>query len=87
MKIIIAGDGKVGNMLTSQLSSEGHDITLVDSNPEVLEASIQSYDVMTVQGNCASMEVLNQAGVQDADLVIAATSADEVNMLCCMTAH
>ena len=87
VKIIIAGDGKVGNMLTSQLSSEGHDITLVDSNPEVLEASIQSYDVMTVQGNCASMEVLSQAGVQDADLVIAATSADEVNMLCCMTAH
>ena len=87
VKIIIAGDGKVGNMLTNQLSAEGHDITLVDSNPEVLEASIESYDVMTVQGNCASMEVLNQAGVQETDLLIAATSADEVNLLCCMTAH
>lgn len=50
VKIIIAGDGKVGNMLTNQLSAEGHDITLVDSNPEVLEASIENYDVMTVQG-------------------------------------
>ena len=45
VKIIIAGDGKVGNMLTNQLSAEGHDITLVDSNPEVLEASIENYEI------------------------------------------
>lgn len=87
MKIIIAGDGKVGSLLTSQLSAEGHDLTLIDSNPKVLEASIERYDVMAIQGNCATMDVLRQAGVREANLLIAATSSDEVNLLCCMTAH
>lgn len=87
MNIIIAGDGKVGSMLTRQLSSEGHDITVIDSNAAVLQQSVERYDVISVYGNCASMEVLQQAGVMDADLLIAATSADEVNLLCCTTAH
>ena len=87
MKIIIAGDGKVGSMLTRQLSAEGYDITLIDANPKVLESTEEMYDIMAVQGNCATMEVLEQAGVRDADLLIAATSADEINLLCCLTAH
>ena len=87
MNIIIAGDGKVGSTLARQLSSEGYDITLIDSNPKVLEVSVERYDVIAVHGNCASMNVLRQAGVADADLLIAATSADEVNLLCCTTAH
>ncbi|MDD7643266.1 MAG: Trk system potassium transporter TrkA [bacterium] len=87
MNIIIAGDGKVGSMLTRQLSSEGYDITLIDANPKVLESTEELYDIMAVQGNCATMEVLEQAGVKDADLLIAATSADEINLLCCLTAH
>ncbi len=87
MNIIIAGDGKVGSMLTRQLSSEGHDITVIDSNAEVLQQSVERYDVISVHGNCASMAVLQQAGVKDADLLIAATNADEVNLLCCTTAH
>ena len=87
MNIIIAGDGKVGSMLTRQLSSEGHDITVIDSNAAVLQQSVERYDVISVHGNCASMAVLQQAGVKDADLLIAATSADEVNLLCCTTAH
>ena len=87
MKIIIAGDGKVGSMLTRQLSAEGYDITLIDANPKVLESTEEMYDIMAVQGNCATMEVLEQAGVKDADLLIAATSADEINLLCCLTAH
>ena len=87
MNIIIAGDGKVGSMLTRQLSTEGHDITVIDSNPKVLEATVERYDVIAVHGNCASMDVLLQAGVKDADLLIAATSEDEVNLLCCTTAH
>ena len=65
MKIIIAGDGKVGSMLTRQLSSEGHAVTVIDSNSKVLQ----------------------QAGTKDAELLIAATGADEVNLLCCTTAH
>ncbi len=87
MKIIIAGDGKVGSMLTRQLSAEGYDITLIDANPKVLESTEEMYDIMAVQGNCATMEVLEQAGVRDSDLLIAATSADEINLLCCLTAH
>ena len=87
MNIIIAGDGKVGAMLTRQLSSEGHDITVIDSNAAVLQQSVERYDVISVHGNCASMGVLQQAGVKDADLLIAATGADEVNLLCCTTAH
>lgn len=87
MKIIIAGDGKMGATLTRQLSAEGDDITLIDANPKVLESSEERYDVMVVQGNCASMDVLLQAGVKDADLLIAVAGADEINLLCCMTAH
>lgn len=87
MKIIIAGDGKMGATLTRQLSAEGDDITLIDANPKVLESSEERYDVMVVQGNCASMDVLLQAGVKEADLLIAVAGADEINLLCCMTAH
>ena len=82
MNIIIAGDGKVGSMLTRQLSAEGHDITVIDSKMEVLQQSVERYDVISVHGNCASMAVLNQAGVMDAELLIATTSADEINLLC-----
>ena len=87
MNIIIAGDGKVGSTLTRQLTSEGHDVTVIDSRLECLESSVERYDVISVQGNCAAMDVLRQAGVMDADLLIAATGADEVNLLCCTTAH
>ena len=87
MNIIIAGDGKVGSALTRQLTSEGHDVTVIDLNHQVLEASVERYDVFSVHGNCASMEVLLQAGVKDTDLLIAATSHDEINLLCCTTAH
>lgn len=87
MKILIAGDGKVGASLTRELSMAGYDITLIDSKRHVLESSVERYDVMAIHGNCASMEVLEQAGVMDADLIIAATSADEINMLSCLTAR
>lgn len=86
MKIIIAGDGKMGSTLTRQLSAEGYDLTIIDSNPKVLESSEERYDVMVVQGNCASMSTLISAGVEEADLLIALTGADEINLLCCMTA-
>ncbi len=87
MKIIVAGDGKVGSTLIRQLSAEGYDLTLIDSNRRQLERSVERYDIMAVHGNCASMAVLEQAGAGQADLLIAATSADEVNLLCCVTAH
>ena len=74
-------------MLTKQLSAEGYDLTLIDADPEVLESTESRYDVMSVQGNCASMETLERAGIRETDLLIAVTNADEVNLLCCMTAH
>lgn len=87
MNIIIAGGGKVGQTLARQLSAEGHDLTLIDRDQQVLEKTVDRYDAMVISGNCASKEVLLSAGVQEADLLIAATAMDEVNLLCCMTAH
>ena len=87
MNIIIAGNGKVGSTLTRLLSTEGHDVTLIDKNTHVLEESLEQYDVMAISGNCVSMHILLQAGVKEADLLIAATDADEINLLCCTTAH
>lgn len=86
MKIIIVGDGKVGLTLTEQLSKEGHDIVIIDRNQQVLRDSQEAYDVMVVNGNGASMKILKEAGADTSDLLIAATSADEINMLCCITA-
>lgn len=87
MKIIVAGDGKMGSTLTRQLALEGHEVILVDANSRVLESTQERYDVMVIQGNCATMDVLKHAGVKEADLLIALTGADEINLLCCMTAH
>ena len=87
MNIIVAGAGKTGLTLVRRLVAEGHNITLIDTKNRVLESAVERYDAMAVCGNCASKDVLLQAGVMDADLVIAATNADEVNLLCCMTAH
>ena len=86
MNIIIVGDGKVGAALAAQLSSEGHDITIIDSDPQVLSESIEKLDVMAVTGNGASMSVLREAGAGETGLLIAATSLDELNLLSCLTA-
>ena len=87
MKIIIAGIGKIGKMLTQQLTAENHDLTLIDQNNSVLTTAVESFDVIGVMGNCASREVLLNAGVETADLLIATSNLDEVNLLCCMIAH
>ena len=87
MNIIIAGAGKVGKVLVRQLAAEGHALTVIDQNSHTLETLVVRYDAIGVQGNCASKEVLERAEVHSADLLIAATNADEINLLCCMTAH
>ena len=76
MKIIIVGDGKLGSTLTEQLSSEGHDITVIDHQSSVLNNSVNMHDVIGIQGNGASYDIQMEAGVPRSDLVIAATSAD-----------
>ena len=73
MKILIAGVGKIGKTLAKQLAEEGHDLTLIDEKNQVLNDTVETFDAMGVAGNCASMEVLKSAGVEDADLVIAVT--------------
>ena len=87
MKIIIAGDGKVGLALTRQLLREGHDLVVIDSNRNVLGRSLEQYDLLTVPGNAAALDTLREAGANDAELLIAATSTDETNILCCLVAR
>lgn len=87
MNIIIAGNGKVGRTLARQLAQEGHDLTIIDHSSRVLETSIDRIDAMAVLGNCASKQALLDAGIEKAELLIATTNADELNLLCCMTAH
>lgn len=87
MKILVAGDGKVGETLAKELADEGHDLILIDLDAAALEATAGKYDVMTLQGNCASMETLRDAGIGTADLLIASTGSDELNLLTCLTAH
>lgn len=86
MNIVIVGDGKVGYALSEQLSAEGHNITIIDSNLQALNQTTETLDVMGVHGNGASCAVQLEAGVPEADLLIAATSTDELNMLCCLIA-
>lgn len=87
MKVVIIGDGKVGGTITNELSGEGHDIVVIDQDPAVLTNASNTMDIISVQGNGASIAVQERAGVPDADLLIAATSLDEVNMLSCLVAN
>ena len=86
LNIIIVGCGKVGATLTEQLSKESHDITLIDKNPEKIQHLANTYDVMGLAGNGASYNVQMEAGIEDADLLIAVTDSDELNLLCCTVA-
>lgn len=84
MKIMIIGDGKIGSVLAEQLSKEKHEVTLVDRSGVRLDQSNNELDVMVVEGDGASREVQLEAGADQADLVIACTGADELNLLCCL---
>lgn len=86
MNIVIVGDGKVGATLVEHLAMEDHNIVVIDRNQKVVEQMVNSYDVMGVCGNGASYEVQVEAGVADSHLFIAATSSDELNILCCLMA-
>ena len=86
MKILIVGCGQVGFTLAERLNRENHDITLIDSDPDTLRSVADSIDVMSVTGNGASYQVQMEAGIADADLLIATTNSDELNMLCCLIA-
>ena len=86
MKILIVGLGKIGYAIAQQLEGEKHDLTLVDASVEALSRAENSIDAMFVTGNGAGVSTLIQAGVREADLVIAVTENDEVNLICCLMA-
>ena len=86
MKIIIIGAGNVGSTLVEQLAHEGHDITIIDIVARKIQAITDNYDVMGIVGNGASYSLLMEAGIEQADLLIAVTESDELNLLCCTVA-
>ncbi len=86
MRIVIIGDGKVGHTLATQLIKEGHELTIIDRNEKVLQRSMDELDALLIQGNGVSANTLTEAEAQSADIVIAVTISDEINMLCSLTA-
>ncbi len=87
MKIIILGAGQVGSTLAASLSSEANDITIVDTNTEFLRDLQEHSDLRVISGNASHPDILTQAGAEDADMVIAVTNSDEINMIACQVAY
>ena len=87
LKIIIVGCGKVGATIIEQLCKEGHDITIIDNNSSKISEITNMYDIMGITGNGASYSVQKMAGIDSADLLIAVTASDELNLLCCTIAR
>lgn len=86
MKIVIIGLGTIGKTILKNLSGKGHTITIIDENKYSIENLIEKYDVLGIVGNGASMDIQNEANVKGADLVIALTRSDELNILACLVA-
>ena len=87
MKVIICGAGQVGWQIARHLSQEKNDVTVVDNNPALVSRAIDTLDVQGVTGFASYPDVLDRAGARDADMIIAATYSDEVNMVTCQVAH
>ncbi|MBR3996485.1 MAG: NAD-binding protein, partial [Clostridia bacterium] len=87
MKIIIVGCGKIGITILQSLISEGHDVVAIDQNPDVISELSTVFDAMYVVGNGAGSDILYEAGADEAELVVAATGLDELNMLSCFLAR
>jgi trk system potassium uptake protein TrkA len=87
MKVIICGAGQVGWQIARHLSGERNDVTVVDQNPELVRRATDTLDVQGVAGFASYPNVLDRAGARDADMIIAATHSDEVNMVTCQVAH
>ena len=87
MKIIIVGAGQVGSTLTENLSNEANDITVIDCHRDSLTKLQQKLDIRTIHGHGSYPHILRQAGAEDADMLIAVTGGDEVNMIVCQLAH
>lgn len=86
LRIIIVGAGKVGCQIAKTLSSEKHDVILIEKNDTIRQSAQNNLDVLTILGNGANVRTLEEAGIKQADMIIAVTSSDEANMIACMTA-
>ena len=86
MKIIIVGCGRVGQTLAEKLGADGNDVTVIDTSAETIKSVTERYDGMGIVGNGATPAAQKEAGIATADLFIAVTNADELNLLCCMIA-
>jgi len=87
MNIIICGAGRVGFSISEQLSAQGHSITVIDQSSEFIQKINDSQDVKGVVGRATYPSVLEKAGAEDADMIIAVTQNDETNMVICQVAH
>jgi trk system potassium uptake protein TrkA len=87
MKVIICGAGQVGWQIARHLSGENNDVTVVDSDPDLVRRATDTLDVQGIAGFASFPETLSRAGARDADMIIAATNSDEVNMVTCQVAH
>ncbi len=87
MKIIILGAGQVGSSVAANLVNEDNDITLVDNNPTALQSVSERYDLRTITGIASHPSVLEKAGAKDADMILAVTNSDEINMIACQIAY
>ncbi|NDV01305.1 Trk system potassium transporter TrkA [Pseudoroseicyclus tamaricis] len=87
MKVIICGAGQVGWQIARHLSGERNDVTVVDLNPDLVRRITESFDVQGIIGHASYPDILERAGAPDADMIIAATHSDEVNMVTCQVAH
>ena len=86
MRILVVGVGKVGMTIATHLAEEDHDVVVIDTNNEVIERCGDVLDVLCIRGNGANAQTLMEAGAQHADIIIATTASDELNMLCCLVA-
>ena len=86
MKIIIAGAGRIGLGIAQSLEAEGHDITVIDRDPATIEAVSNSLDVICMLGSATNPDTLRESGAAEADILMAMTESDEVNMICALAA-
>ena len=87
MKVIVCGAGQVGFNIARQLAAEQNDVTVVDQSPQLIKRVSEQLDARTVVGHASRPDTLERAGAEDADMIVAVTVADEVNMLACQVAH
>ena len=86
MNIVIVGSGKVGYTLAQYLSKDGHDITIIDKSDSALTRAAETLDVRCIRGNGANVKTLIESDIEGADVIIAVTGSDELNMVCCLAA-